>query len=394
MQRQQWRIEPEISEKRKKELTDLRNKKADIQDGIFPFSGQVLNRADVEWLLATHEDGRGPIDWSDLSQRDRAGLDLRGANLKGVDLSYLPLSGLIGGLRWREWHNATVEQREKAALHLEDAYLQETHFEGAILRSAHFLGANLRYAHFQSAHLRYAHFEEASLRHVDLTYANMGGAFFDDASQLEHAVFSNAREDCVILGSVHWNDVDLSGIDWSSVKILGDERIVYEDTRGNNGKTKDKIKLLSDLNDAVRAYRQLSVVLQSQGLTDEANRFAYRGQLLQKVVFWEKRHYAAYLFSWLLDLFAGYGYKSYRFIFATLAVLAIFWAIYFVLALLTAGHLTLMGALVLSVQNLLMPDFKSLGASLQDTFGAIEGLLGLFIAAILIAVVTNRILNK
>jgi hypothetical protein len=48
----------------------------------------------------------------------------------------------------------------------------------------------------------------------------------------------------------------------------------------------------------------------------------------------------------------------------------------------------------MSMQNLLAPDFKSLGASLQGTLGSLEGLFGLFIAAILIAVVTNRILNK
>jgi hypothetical protein len=49
---------------------------------------------------------------------------------------------------------------------------------------------------------------------------------------------------------------------------------------------------------------------------------------------------------------------------------------------------------MMSIQNLLAPDFKSLGTSLQGTFVSLEGLCGLFIAAILIAVVTNRILNK
>jgi hypothetical protein len=50
-----------------------------------------LSRADVEWLLATHENGRGPVDWSDERQRKREGLDLGGANLCHTDLSHVPL---------------------------------------------------------------------------------------------------------------------------------------------------------------------------------------------------------------------------------------------------------------------------------------------------------------
>ena len=48
--------------------------------------GQALSRADVEWLLAAHDDTRGPIDCSDEAQRSREGLDLRGADLRGADL--------------------------------------------------------------------------------------------------------------------------------------------------------------------------------------------------------------------------------------------------------------------------------------------------------------------
>ncbi len=38
------------------------------------------------------------MDWSDERQRERKGLDLRGANLYGVNLSNLPLAGMQGGL--------------------------------------------------------------------------------------------------------------------------------------------------------------------------------------------------------------------------------------------------------------------------------------------------------
>ena len=87
-----WRREPEIDAKRREELSRCRAIVPDIEKGIYPFKGMHLSRADVEWLLATHENGRGPVDWRDESQRDREGLDLRGADLRGNDLSHLPLA--------------------------------------------------------------------------------------------------------------------------------------------------------------------------------------------------------------------------------------------------------------------------------------------------------------
>jgi hypothetical protein len=80
-QGQYWRTEPEINTERQKVLSGRRNIKSDIEQSIYPFKDIRLSRADVEWLLATHENGRGPVDWSDVSQRGREGLDLRGANL-------------------------------------------------------------------------------------------------------------------------------------------------------------------------------------------------------------------------------------------------------------------------------------------------------------------------
>lgn len=393
LQSQKWCREPEIADERKQELDRLRKTRANFQSGTFPFGGQKLTRAEVEWLLVTHGDGQGPVNWCDPDQDKREGLDLRGADLRDVDLSYLPLSKLIGGLPWSDWRDATVEQRDKAAIRLDNAYMLETHLEGASLRSAHLEGAYLRYAHFDWAYIRYAHFEGASLRYATLVRANMGGAFFNDASQLDQAVVSDDQGNCALLGGVHWNGVDLSGIDWPTVKKLGDEHRAYERTRRSDGALKDRGKRLKDMSDAVRAYRQLAGTLQSQGLADDANRFAYRGQIIQKRMLLKRREYGAYLISWLLDLFAGYGYKPYRFFFSAAAVLVTFWAINIVIG----GRLTflaILNALTLSAQSLLSPDFRSLGTNLQATVGAIEGLFGLFIAAVLIAIVTNRILNK
>jgi hypothetical protein len=116
-QDQPWRTEPEVDEKRQRELGDHMMLKPNIEESIYPFKGMKLGRADIEWLLARHENGNGPVDWSDAKQRLRKGLDLRGANLREANLTHLPLSHLVVGLSADEWRVTTVEQWEQAAIH-------------------------------------------------------------------------------------------------------------------------------------------------------------------------------------------------------------------------------------------------------------------------------------
>src|SRR6266446_3386247 len=118
-QGQTWRTEPEIDRRRQEELTTYRSIKPDIEQSIYPFKGVKLSRADVEWLLATHEKNRGPVDWRDEKQRRREGMDLRGANLEGQYLGGLPLARLRGGLTWEQWSKATEEQRNMSAIHMD-----------------------------------------------------------------------------------------------------------------------------------------------------------------------------------------------------------------------------------------------------------------------------------
>jgi hypothetical protein len=70
-QGQPWRTEPEIDAERKIYLTERREINPNIEQGIYPFKDIMLSRADVEWLLTTHENGKGPIDWRDENQRKR-----------------------------------------------------------------------------------------------------------------------------------------------------------------------------------------------------------------------------------------------------------------------------------------------------------------------------------
>jgi len=131
-QGQPWRTESEIDSVRQTFLTERLAIKPDIEQGIYPFKDMKLARADVEWLLANHEKGQGPVDWSDEHQQERLGLDLRGADLRQVNLQRLPLIRMRGGLHSYEWFEASEAQRNMAAIHLEGADLRWARLEGAV----------------------------------------------------------------------------------------------------------------------------------------------------------------------------------------------------------------------------------------------------------------------
>jgi len=468
---QSWRTEPEIDEERQKYLTERRTIVPDTVKGVSPFKGVKLSRADVEWLLATHENGRGPIDWSDEGQRSRKGLDLRGAIFRGINLSALPLARLRGGLSQEELRTVSIVQREAlieaAAIHFEEAGIDsilfdwrflsypedeglcDTHLEGAELSGAFLtkatmvgtflMEANLHEAHLEetdlreghlekakldlaylmkahlnnaklaraglmhahmdgaslpeadlegadlyevslneahmykaclkgvrlyhatlnSADLREAHLEEADLTKAslegaslieahlegaDLEYAHLEGAdllrahlegawcyraFFDAATRLNGVTLSDEKNSSVSLAEVVWGNVNLSVVKWSQVKMLGDEHRARQ--RKSYGREKDGDVRLYEYERAVRAYRQLSIVLQAQGLNEDAAHFSYRAQILQREVFTYQRKFGQYLLSLFLDLLAGFGYKPWRSFAAYLIVIATFATAYFII---------------------------------------------------------------
>ncbi len=135
-QNQPWRTEPEIRPERRAELEKCRALVPDVEKGIYPFKGTKLDRADVEWLLATYDGG--PVKWSDEKEREREGLDVRGADLQHADLRQLPLTRLRGGLTFDEWRTATEEQRSSAVVLMRGANLS-----GAQLAGADLIGAQL-----------------------------------------------------------------------------------------------------------------------------------------------------------------------------------------------------------------------------------------------------------
>src|SRR5947209_3818097 len=132
-----WRTEPEIDSERKTYLAERLAIPADIQQGVYAFKGVSLSRADIEWLLVMHEDQLGPVDWSDVDQHTRVGLDLRGADLRQINLHGLPLARMIGGRNWTVQFPSTNQQRDMGRTHLEGADLSEAQLQGASLGGAH-----------------------------------------------------------------------------------------------------------------------------------------------------------------------------------------------------------------------------------------------------------------
>src|SRR6266567_183206 len=367
-QGQPWRTEPEIDEERQKDLESRRSITPDmsfILGGFLLFKGVKLSRADVEWLLATHEDGRGPIDWNDDSQKKRKGLVLFGADLGHVDLSELPLARIAGSPKEAWMYMYDRPQMEAAAIHLEGADLKHSHLEEADLSLVHLEGANLSYAHLEGA--------------------NLMGAFFDGTTELASVVLCN-KFNAVSLIDVHWGDVNIAVVDWSSLSILGTERIAKETYLPNYR-----------YYEPARAYRQLTVVLRNQGLNEQADHFAYRAQLMQRKVFWCERKIGRYLGSLFLDLLAGYGYRPWRSFVAYLVVITAFATAYFIIGHTVGPVLSPLGSFVFSMTSFHGRGFFPGGIELDDpltVLAALEAFVGLLIEVTFIATLTQRLFSK
>lgn len=438
--RPSWRTEPDIDAERQQFLAEHLAVEPDIRQSIYPFKDVRLTRADVEWLLANHEQGRGPIDWSDLQQRERVGLDLRGANLRQVDLRHLPLTRLVGGLTREEWLRTTLDQRDLAGVHLERADLSRAHLEGTTLEGAHMDGATLRgtfmqrtnlfRADLRNTYLREVHFEQASLRGIRLEGAYLLGAYlqgadlrnasFDSSTNLEGITLSDRQVGPASLADVSWGSVNLAVADWSRLTRLGDEHRAQE-LRTGQGIVKNKVKRLDDYRAAVRASRQLANAMRAQGMNEEAISFAYRAQVLQRKVLWRQvlwgqaepfqtrtlrrgwrqqaltqwrrfRKLVALIFSYFLDVIAGYGYRPGRTLFIYLVVIAVFALCYYAI-----GHLPPTEALIFSTTSFhgrgFLPGPFSLGSPVTG-LAAIEAVMGLFIEISFIATFTQRFFGR
>ena len=450
-QNQPWRTEPEISTEHQHELEQRLASILDVrEEEILYFKDIHLNRADIKWLLATHKKtDKVVIITRDNEQRQRhesltlSGADLRNENLSGLPMERVNLLGAhLEGAKLRGTHleesilrKAHLEGADLTGVHLEGAYLGEAHLEGvpifkahlenAILNSTHLEKANLQYSHLTSAYLEGAHLEGADLRgahlegarlikaHLegaDIEYAHLEGAdlmeanlagvrccrtFFDVATRMNDITISDEQHGSASIGDVGWNGVNLTVVDWSSVKMLGYERQAHQ-KETPDGKIKTNTRRLFEYKQAVRSNRQLAVVLRDQGLNEEADHFEYRAQVMQRKVLWHQRDFGHWFFSLLLAVLSGYGYRIWHILASYIVLVSLFAIAYFVLGMYYPPHLHLDQAYLESITafhgRVFLEQFSTNTPQIWLT--AFEAITGLVVEGVFIAMLIQRFFGK
>jgi uncharacterized protein YjbI with pentapeptide repeats len=338
---------------------------------------------------------------------ERAGLydaHLKRAYLAGAHLEDATLG--IANLEGAYLREAYLERAGLYDAHLERAVLGEAHLERAYLAGAHLEGAGLYDARLERAALERAHLEGANLRDAHLEDADLNHAYFDSATDLTDAVMSDQtgwaatalrvlrrqrRYGAVSLADVRWNGADLTVVDWSGLRRLGDER-------GERWWWRDRYEAET----ATRANIQFSKQLDNAGLKDDSDRFAYRAQVCQRAVHLRRFRLGRWLFSWLLFIIAGYGYRPLRTLFWYLAVIGAFAFAYHTVGPSVGVPLSPLGSLVFSVTSFHGRGFFPGGSpghsvTLDDpltVLAAAEAVLGLFIEISFIATFTQRYFGK
>lgn len=226
---QPWRTQPEIDAARQQQLAAQRAATGAAAGQPYPFAGAALSRADVEWLLATHENGRGPVEWDDPTQRERVGLDLRGAALHQVDLSGLPLARLrAGGKRPLGYDRPPNDAPDVINLsysnltgaHLEGAELAEADLTGATLEGARLVEALLTNAQLLGVRATGAHFDRATLTNTALVSAKLNEASLAGV-QAHEALFESATLRDARFSGADLSDTDFVGADLSGATLDG-----------------------------------------------------------------------------------------------------------------------------------------------------------------------------
>src|SRR5262249_44154146 len=132
----------------------------------------------------------------------------------------------------------------------------------------------------------------------------------------------------VSLDQVVFDNTNLTVVSWEGVSPLGDDNRAREAT-GSGGR-KERRYRITDYEAAVRANRLLATALRVQGLAEDADVFAYRAQLMQRGLRFQRRQVGRWLVSWGLAALSGYGYRLGR-IFAAYAIVILTFAALFLL---------------------------------------------------------------
>lgn len=354
-----------------------------------PYAGvRIATRGELDWIMTT-EGWRGDYDGYyvryTLIPRGEIYIpaDLRGANLGKVALGDVRL-------RLADFRGANLVYAGLRGAHLRDAQFDQADigfadFEGAELDYSSFATTRMRRVNLSHAIVKYSTLIGARLHQANLTSADLHGARFDEATILSEAKLDSGTR----LGDVIWDDAGLTRINWNSLKRFGDEaKIAAADNRAERLEAEDL---------AVRAYLQLALALQEQGVTDAAARYAIRGQQLRRRLLRHRWRLFAWIASWVLAIASGYGYRLWR-IFVTYVIIVLVCAVvYFGLGWYGYGpSIQPQEALLASVTafhgRVFSEEFSL--QSPQAWVAAIEAILGFVVEGIFIAMLVQRVFNR
>jgi hypothetical protein len=234
---------------------------------------------------------------------------------------------------------------------------------------------------------------------AQLAPASLGGAFLDDGTLLS-AILGTPAQGYITVADVRWRGANLAVVRLPPADQLGDERLART-ANNDDGTSKDRNTRLRQFQAAVRANRQLAVALQTQGLNEEAARFYYRAQVLQRQVLRRQRQVGAYLFAVLLAVLAGYGYRLWRILVAYALIVGAFAAAFLVTGI-VAGHSSLtwwqqvLNALQISLNAIHGRVFFAQFTldTLQSWLATAESIVGIVIEGVFVAMLSQRFFGR
>jgi hypothetical protein len=203
------------------------------------------------------------------------------------------------------------------------------------------------------------------------------------------------------VADVVWNSVPLTRVNWEQVPSLGDEAQAHQSTNGSE--KKDRATRLGDYQAAERAYRQLAIALRGQGITDPADRFGFRAQIMQrKALWWQIRSgklskLGSWLFSWFLFALTGYGYRLWRIIVTYAFLILAFAGGYWAIDRQARQPLNFGQALIVSITAFHGRVFSYNPFTLSDpqiVVTAIEAICGLVIEGLFVAMLVQRFFSR
>jgi len=433
-------------------LTQADLSRAQLQGGLLGWA--TLDKA---VLVEAHLEG------ADLGKASLRQAILAGAHLEGVDLTKAHLEGatlLEAHLENAYLLGTFLEGANLLEAHCEGARLGGAQLEGANLQDVHFEGKAVPRDDLARLRRWLPHFP-ARLRAADLRgmyldkRTNLTGARLGD-ERLGFVTLADIHWGDVNLTVVDWKQVKWLGDEHIAPPLRNKtedlpqesakpaEETANSSSRGSKEtrtmRAIDRMLRAQEVNDAVisyvtssptlmermrrrqvreeeqekvrlknlatwrdtaalRANRQLAVILRSQGLNEDADRFAYRAHLIQRRMLLRNgpRSIGPFLFSCFLDVLAGYGYKPGRTLVAYLSIILGFGLLYFLSGQDVEPHYSPLYALLVSIISFHGRGFFPSGflpTMPMVVLGACEAIIGVTIEISFIATFTQRYFGK